>query len=78
MLGDSADHDLFLRDLADYSDDNLRAPAPRTEPLKNPADRPVLEKLSTGSAIQPRLSEPSRWWRWATWIPVNSARSGTW
>lgn len=59
MLGDSADHDLFLRDLADYSDDNLRASgAEGLSRLKNPADRPVLEKAFNGERkYSPRLSE---------------------
>jgi HEAT repeat protein len=59
MLADPADHESFLRDLADDKDDALRAAgAEGLGRLKNPADRPVVEKaFSAEHKINPRLSE---------------------
>jgi HEAT repeat protein len=62
MLADPADHDLFLRDLADYSDDTLRAAgAEGLGRLKNAVDdRPFVEKAFTAERsgrLNPRLSE---------------------
>jgi HEAT repeat protein len=59
MLADPADHEAFLRDLADDKDDALRAAgAEGLGRLKNPADRPVVEKaFSAEHKINPRLSE---------------------
>src|SRR5580693_9002917 len=59
MLADPADRDSFLRDLADDKDDALRAAgAEGLGRLKNPADRPVVEKaFAAEHKINPRLSE---------------------
>jgi HEAT repeat protein len=59
MLADPADHELFLHDLADYSDDSLRADgAEGLGRLKMPADRPVVEKaFNTERRVNDRLSE---------------------
>jgi HEAT repeat protein len=59
MLADQADHDLFLRDLADYGDDTLRAAgAEGLGRLKHPEDRPLVEKaFNTERRLNTRLSE---------------------
>jgi HEAT repeat protein len=59
MLADPADHDLFLHDLANYSDDPLRASgAEGVGRLKNPTDRPIVEKAFSGERrANARLSE---------------------
>lgn len=59
MLAEPADHDLFLRDLANYADDSLRAAAAEgVARLKNPADRPIVEKaFNTERRTNARLSE---------------------
>jgi HEAT repeat protein len=59
MLADPADHDSFLRDLADTKDDELRAAgAEGLGRVKNPADRPLLEKaFASEHKLSTRLSE---------------------
>jgi HEAT repeat protein len=57
MLGDSPDHALFTQSLTD-KDDNIRAAAAEgLGRLKDPADKPVLEKsFSAERSMNPRLS----------------------
>jgi HEAT repeat protein len=58
MLGDAADHDTFVRYLND-KDDALRAAAAEgLGRLKNPADKPALEKVFNDERkMSPRLSD---------------------
>ena len=59
MLADPADHESFLRDLADEKDDALRsAGAEGLGRLRNPSDRPIVEKaFNAEHKLNPRLSE---------------------
>jgi HEAT repeat protein len=59
MLADPADHELFLRDLGDLKDDDLRAAgAEGLGRLRMSADLPVLQKaFSEERKLSPRLSE---------------------
>lgn len=58
MLADSSDHELFLRDLTDNDDALRSAGAEGLGRLRNPADRPVLEKaFGAEHKIGPRLSD---------------------
>lgn len=58
MLGDPADHDTFVRYLGD-KDESLRAAAAEgLARVKNPADRPLLEKsFADEHKMSPRLSD---------------------
>jgi HEAT repeat protein len=59
MLADPADHEAFLHDLSDMKDDQIRqAGAEGLGRLKNPADRPTLEKaVAAEHNFSTRLSE---------------------
>jgi len=58
MIGDAGDHAAFLRDLNDKDDAIRAAAAEGLARVKNPADRPVVEKaFGEEKKMNPRLSD---------------------